>query len=67
MSEQIPKAITFEDVKTATRLLEKLNTNQISKETYLRLQDQELDLRISGWGYNFWNALIKACKGEYAP
>ena len=53
MSEQIPKAITFEDVKTATRLLEKYNTNQISKETYLRLQDQELDLKISGWGYNF--------------
>ena len=62
----MPKVITFEDVITATRLLDKRNTNQISKETYLRLQDQELDLRIQSWGYKFWNALIKAVKGEYA-
>ena len=51
---------------TATRLLGKSNTNKISKETYLRLQDQELDLRIKGWGYKFWNTLIETVKGDYA-
>ena len=40
------RVLTFTDVWEAIQLLDKLLENRITKESYLHIIDQELDLRI---------------------
>ena len=59
------RILTFTDVWEAIQLLDKLLENRITKESYLHIIDQELDLRIRSWGHKFWKTIINVIGEEY--